>query len=141
MFVNVCVCALQSLKVLDEDYLRLPEEVVAARKAKPIHFKFPSPDDVASALRSITDPYSPVIRLTNAAVGYGRDTSTAVLSRLTLEVGPSPIFMRINLYTLFCDVLFSGVAEVAHFPRREEWMWEIYSVEAVPRSIASSHWT
>ena len=78
--------ALQTLKKLDEDYLRLPEEVQLAAKAKPLHFKFPSPDDVASSLRSITDGYTPVVRLTDAAVGYGRDISTAILSHLTLEV-------------------------------------------------------
>lgn len=64
----------------------MPEEVQEARRAKPLHFKFPAPDDIASSLRSITDPTMPVIRLTNAAVGYGRDITTAVLSKLTLEV-------------------------------------------------------
>lgn len=73
----------QSLKKLDEAYLRDPEEVHEIKKPKPMHFRFPSPEDIEGALRVTAT--QPLIRLTAAAVGYG-DTSSAILSNLTLEV-------------------------------------------------------
>jgi hypothetical protein len=74
-----------SLDRLDEKSLRLPETPEALKKQRQLHFKFPSPVDVATALRSVTSASVPVLTVTEASVTYP-GAAAATLHDLTFQV-------------------------------------------------------
>ena len=71
----------------DEKALRLPERVEFLKQDRQLKFNFLGPNDMATALRSLTDETAPLLRLDDAAVGYS-DASPPVLQHLTLALTP-----------------------------------------------------